>query len=75
MLLTKEQKEQFIKNFLAGDILGFEYLLSIGYKVDQQLLYLNAKYGWDDSFPSEKLDLYTELKISLLKEIGVYDLV
>lgn len=74
MLLTKEQKGKFIENFQAGDILGFEYLTSIGYKVDQTLLDLNDKYGWDDSFPSEKLDLYTELKVSLLKEIKVYHL-
>lgn len=74
MRLTKEQKDKFIDNFLAGDILGFDYLKSIGYKVDQRLLDLNDKHGWDDSFTTEELNLYLELKISLLKAIGVYDL-
>lgn len=74
MVLTKEQKTRFIENFLAGDILGFEYLESIGYKVDQRLLDLNDKYGWDDSFPTKELDLYIELKIALLKAIKVYNL-
>lgn len=74
MKLTTEQKDKFIDNLLGGDILGFEYLVSIGYKVDQRLLDLNEKYGWDDSFPAKELNLYIELKVSLLKEIEVYNL-
>ena len=74
MKLTAEQKERFIEDFTAGDILGFEYLNSIGYKVDKRLLDLNEKYGWDDSFTTKELDLYTELKISLLEAIEVYNL-
>lgn len=74
MVLTKEQKTRFIEEFTAGDILGFEYLESIGYKVDKKILELNDKYGWDDSFPVKKLDLYTKLKISLLEAIEVYHL-